>query len=898
MEEHVWSLVELFISGKATDAELSELAYLLGTHRHLLSAVREFLQEYKDPEPQVTSLQKQLLLSKAEKISKEFTRLSSVNGVEHNGHTVNGYQLRRQFKRPKIRLTTMVRNEARIMTQLFKTTYRQIRHNKSISFINISGLAFGMTTAILIFLWVTNELSFDNFHANHNRIYQVLHQIKVNGHLEAYDSQPSALAPALKASYPQVEEVNRLSGVGSFVLKRGDKRFEGKGLLTDANFFKFFSYKFSEGNPATALKGMYNIVLTQQMAKKLFGDEDPMGKVVKIDSTANFTVTGVLEPLPGNTRFNFVEYMVPLSYMREVHWERTDWAFNTVDTYVLMKPGVSEQTAGQLFRNVYQGHPVDPTSTAILQPMSGLWLYTFENGKFVPGRLVMVRWFALIACLVMLIACINYMNLGTARSAKRAKEVGIRKVAGAGRNSLIKQFLGESVFTALIAGMVAICLARLCLPAFNNLVDGQLNMPYGNPFFWLMITGFALFTGIIAGSYPAFYLSAYRPVKVLKGILTSAGALVAPRKVMVVFQFTLAIVFIICTLIIYRQIDFALHRSKGYDSDNLAYMYLKGDIGKNYTVIKHELEQSGAIENITRTNSPVNDIWTGSDRYSWAGKNPAESIELVENFTDKDFTKTTGITVLEGRDIDVSRYPTDTAAVLLTKAAAARIGLKHPVGQLMYRDRAQLHIVGVIKDFVAGWAFSNANPIIIRGTTKQFGAINLRLNSARHTAENLSKISAIFRKYNPDYPFVCLFVNDNFASRLKGDENIGTIAMTFTGLTIFISCMGLFALAAFTAENRIKEIGIRKVLGASVSGLVVLLSKEFVLLVGLSFALASPIAWSLMSKWLQNYPLHIHIGYWVFILTGAASLVIAIATVCFQALKAATLNPVKNLRSE
>jgi putative ABC transport system permease protein len=741
-------------------------------------------------------------------------------------------------------------------------------------------------------------LSYDNYHANHARIYQLFNQITVNGHLEAYDAQPSVLAPFVKASYPQVEEVNRLSGVGSFVLKHGDKRFESKGLLTDANFFKFFSYPFSEGNPATALAGLHNIVLTQQMAKKLFGNEDPMGKIVKIDSNANFTVTGVLQPLPANTRFNFVEYLVPLSYMHEVHWERTGWAFNTVDVSVMMKPGVSRQTAEKLFWNIYRGRLRDPSSHGIVLPMSQWWLYDYDNGKFVPGRLVMVRWFALIAGLVMLIACINYMNLGTARSAKRAKEVGIRKVAGAGRGLLIRQFLGESVLIALVAGVLAIGLAQLCLPAFNNLLNGQLTLPYGNPLFWLAVAGFMLFTGIIAGSYPAFYLSAYRPAKVLKGILKSAGALVAPRKVLVVVQFTLAIAFIICTLVIYRQIDFALHRSKGYNSDNLAYMYVKGDIAKNYAVIKHELEQSGAIADITRTNSPVNDIWTGSDQYTWAGKNPKQSISLQENFTDKDFTKTTGITLLAGRDIDISRYPTDTAAVLLTQAAVNTMGLKNPVGQLMRNGKTQLRVVGVIKDFVAGWAYSLASPIIIRGTAKQLSAINLRLNGAKPMSQNLSKVSAIFRKYNPDYPFVCLFVNDNFAYRLHDDENIGTIAAVFAGLTIFISCMGLFALAAFMAENRIKEIGIRKVLGASVTGLAAMLSKDFLLLVSLSFAIASPIAWWLMNKWLRNYPLHIHIGYWVFILTGAASLLIALVTVGFQAIKAAVLNPIRNLRSE
>ena len=897
MEEHVWSLVELFLSGKATDAELDELIYLLGTHRNLLDSVREFLSEYKDPNPQITPPQKQELLSRAESISRQFAQLSQ--GAPHrNGRFANGRAVLLPVKRKRFRFREAIRSEARFVGMLLKTTYRQIRQNRTISFINISGLAIGMTTAILIFLWVANELSYDNFHKNRDRIYQVLTQRTVNNHLEADYSQSSLLGPVLKASYPQVEEVNRASGVGSFVLKNGEKRFEGKGLLTDANFFKFFNYSFREGNPATALTGARNIVLSDQMAKKLFGDGDPMGKVVKIDSNANFTVTGVLKPLPSNTQYSFVEYMVPLSYMRDAHWEHNDWKISSVVTYVMMKPGVSRQTAEKLFWNVYRGRPVDPTSHGMVQNMTSWRMYDYSNGKFVPGRLVMVRWFALIASLVMLIACINYMNLGTARSAKRAKEVGIRKVAGAGRGLLIKQFLGESVLTAVIAGVLALGLVQLCMPPFKELVRHDLTIPWGKPVFWLFVSGFVLLTGINAGSYPAIYLSAYRPIKVLKGILTSAGALVAPRKVMVVVQFTLAIGFIICTLIIYQQIDFVTHRSKGYDSNNLTYMYIKGDIAKNYTAIRNELEESGAIANIARTNSPVNDLWTGSDRYSWPGKRPQESLFLLENYTDKDFTKTTGIALLEGRDIDVSRYPTDTAAVLLTQAAADKMGLKHPVGQLMRMNEGELHIVGVIKDFVAGWIYDKGTPIIVRGTNRQFGAINLRLNGAKATSENLSKISGIFRKYNPDYPFVCLFVNDNFTARLNDDENFGAIAATFAGLTIFISCMGLFALAAFMAENRIKEIGIRKVLGASVSGIVTMLSKDFLVLVTVSFVIASPLAWWLMSKWLQNYPLRVGIGYWVFILTAAVSLMIAFLTVGFQALKAAMLNPIKNLRSE
>lgn len=885
MEEHIWFLVELFISGKATEAQTDELAYLLGTHIHLLDEVKEFLNEYKDPDPQITTGQKRALIAKANSINSEFVHINQPRTARSSSLT-DGFM-------------SSARQEGRALIQLFKTTLRQLRYNRAISFINISGLAIGMAAAILIFLWIANEFSYDDFHVNRDRIYEIYSQQKVNGQLEYNGALPSILKPVLEANYPQVEEVNRTSGVGSFVLKHGDKRFESKGLLTDANYFKFFSFPLAEGNPATALVGPHTIVLTQQMAEKLFGHEDPMGKIVKIDSNANFTVTGVLKPLPNNTAFHFFEYIVPLSYMKEVHWEHDDWATGSVNILVMLKPGVSREKAQGLFWNVFRDQHVNPGTNAIVQPMSDWWLYDdYENGKFLPGRLVTLRWFGLIAILVLLIACINYMNLGTARSAKRAKEVGIRKVAGAGRGMLIRQFLGESVLTAFAAGLLAILLVQLFLPAFSQLVFSQLAVPYTNPVFWLLIIGFILFTGIIAGSYPAFYLSSYRPARVLKGILNATGALLTPRKIMVVAQFTLSIAFIISTVVIYRQIDFGLHRSKGYDTDNLAYIYVKGDIERNFGVISQELRESGAVTNLTRTNSPVIDIWTGSDQYTWQGKNPSLSINMAENYTDRNFTLTTGIKLLEGRDIDVYRYPTDTAAVLLTETAVKQIGFKNPVGQLMKKGKTNLHVVGVVKDFVAGWAFSQTQPIIIRGTHTQFGAVNLRLNSNRTLAENLASISAIFRKYNPDYPFVCNFADNGFRDRIEGDASIRPIAAACSGLTIFISCMGLFALATFMAKNRVKEIGIRKVLGASVAGIAAMLSKDFLVLVGIAFVIASPISWWLMNKWLSNYPLHIDIGLWVFIFTGAASIFIALLTVSFQAIKAAMLNPIKNLRTE
>jgi len=898
MEEYIWYLVEKFISGETAESELNELAYLLGTNKPMFDAVKEFLDTYRDLEPRVTTLQKQSLLKRSEQISRQLAYFNRTANGNTAKPAVNGHHLHLPLKSRYTRAMGVMIREMRMIGQLFKMTLRYIQQNKGISFINITGLAIGMASAVLIFLWVADQLSYDQFQKNKDRIYEVFTQANINGEKHAWESTPALLGPDLKDEYPQVEDYARVTWVRAFVLKYRDKHFETQGLLTDPGFLRMFSYPLIQGNAATALSRPHTVVLTHQLAVRLFGNRDPMGQVVRIDSNVNFKVTGVLKDLPANSSLTF-EYLVPHSYKKEVGWDRANWNDNTVGTFVMMKPGTSPEQVNGLFKNVYKRHQVQPGNELISHQMSRWWLYSdYKNGKFVAGQLVIVRLFALVAGLIMLIACINYMNLGTARSAKRAKEVGIRKVAGAGRSMLIKQFLGESVLTSFIAGILALILVKVSLPAFNVLISKPLEIPFNNFYFWLAGIAFIVFTGLIAGSYPAFYLSAYRPVKALRGVLKSAGTLVAPRKVLVVVQFTLAIGFIICTAVIYRQISFAQKRDTGYDKDNLAYLYMKGDMQKNFTGIKDELVRSGAIANITRTSSPIHDVWTGSDQYQWNGKKPGVSISFAENLTDKDFTRTMGLPLLSGRDLDVYQYPTDTAAILLTQTAVKTMGFKEPIGQIVRIDDKVLHVVGTIKDFVAGWPYQLPQPIIIKGATKPFGTVMLKLNGQHSSADNVKKISQIVRKYNPDYPFECRFVKDSYTFGFSNDQHTGMFSAVFGGLSVFISCLGLFALAAFMAESRMKEIGIRKVLGATVAGITTLLSKDFLVLVVLSFVIASPIAWILMSNWLNTFPYHIHISWWIFGLTGLISVIIALLTVSYQAIKAAMANPVKSLRSE
>ncbi|MBD1384655.1 ABC transporter permease [Mucilaginibacter rigui] len=782
--------------------------------------------------------------------------------------------------------------------QFFKVAVRNLQRNSSISAVNISGLAVGIAGAVLILLWVQNQLSYDQFHTNKARIYQVFNRTKINGTLQAWPSTPMPLAPALKADYGQVEESVRTNWVGSFVLKNGDKKLETQGLTADPAFLKLFSFPLLKGNANTALNNVHSILLTQKLAKKLFGDTDPVGKFIAVDSTANFTVTGVLKNLPNNTQFSF-EYIVPFDYMKEVHWYNTDWQFNSLQTYVMLKKGVTEATANKLFKDIYRRYPGEKLNDAFVHPMGKWWLYSnYENGRFVGGRLNTVHLFTVIALLIIFIACINYMNLGTARSARRAKEVGIRKVAGAERLWLIKQFLGESLLVAFVAGALGLVLVQLALPWFNGVVDRTLLVPYDKPFFWLVAVGFIILTGVVAGSYPAFYLSAFKPVKVLKGTVQAMHGLINPRRVLVVVQFTLAIVFIISTTVIYRQINYAQKRDTGYKVDNLVYIYIKGDIAKNYTTIRNDLVNSGAVSSITRTSSPIQDIWGDNDQYQWDGKSPGLRQSFGENSTDHDFTKTFGLKLLAGRDIDIAANPTDTSAVLLTEQAAKIMNFKNPVGQTIKAWNGNYHVVGIVKNYVAISPFAPSLPIIIRGADRKLGTITLKLNTQNSVADNINKISTVFKQYNPNYPFDFKFLDESYRIKFQEEQHIGQMVAVFAGLTIFISCLGLFALAACMAEGRTKEIGIRKVLGASVVRITALLTGDFLILVLIAFAIACPVAWWLMNKWLQGYPYHTNINWWIFGLTGLASVLIAFSTVSSQAIKAALANPAKSLKTE
>ncbi len=581
--------------------------------------------------------------------------------------------------------------------------------------------------------------------------------------------------------------------------------------------------------------------------------------------------------------------------------DETKWNTNSYNTYIQLQPDASEMLVDQKIKNLVLKHDPTTEEEVFLHPASKWHLYSrFENGKVAGGRIETVRLLFIIACLILLIACINFMNLSTAQSEKRAKEVGLRKTIGANRFSLIKQFLTESILISFIAGIIALIIVQLCLPAFNHLTDKKLVVGYGSPVFWLTGVCFILITGLLAGSYPAFYLSAFKPVHTLKGLFKDKNQIVTPRKLLVIVQFTIAIVLIVSTLIIYQQIKYSQERDSGYEKDKLLEHPITGDIAKNFELIKNDLINKGIATAVSKTSMSITFESSTTQGLQWGDHNPDQvKIPFTQFASTGDFVKTMGLKLIAGRDIDVKNYPTDSDAVLLNATAIDWMKLKNPIGQTITANNRSLKIIGVFKNFIVSSPYQSVFPMVVYGTKSwYYGNMLIRLNNHSSTGKNLKAAEAIFKKYNPAYPFEYQFVDQEYGQKFKEEERTGNLAALFAGLTIAISCLGLFGLAAYMAQNRNKEIGIRKVLGASVGSLIQLLTKDFVALVIVAIAIAVPASWYFMSKWLQDFSYKISISWLTFFTAGMLAIVIALITISFQAVKAALANPVKSLRSE
>jgi putative ABC transport system permease protein len=782
----------------------------------------------------------------------------------------------------------------------FKIAWRNLIRNKAFSIINIIGLTMGIAGAILIFEWVQNELSFDQFHTNKDTLYKVWNRNTPKGPIYTWDVTSAAIAPALKQQFPEVKAVARAYWPTSRLFNFADKGIKATGLDVDKPFLTMFSFPLVEGDATHALDDVKSVVLTQTLARKIFGNQDPIGKILKIDDKDPYKVSGVMKDLPNNTQFDF-EYLVSLAARKQTATDETRWNTNSYNTYIQLQPDASIDRVNQKIKDIVLKHAPQTEEEVFLHPIGKWHLYSrFKNGKVVGGRIETVHLLFIIACLILLIACINFMNLSTAQSEKRAKEVGLRKTIGANRFTLIGQFLSESILIAFIAGIIALLIVQLCLPTFNHLTDKKLVVEYGNPTFWLTGVGFILITGVLAGSYPAFFLSAFQPVSVFKGLFKGKNRLLTPRKLLVVIQFTIAIVLIVSTLIIYKQIKYTQERDSGYVQNKLLQHPITGDIGKNYELIKNDLINQGIAAAVSKTSMKVTVDGSSSSGLHWGDNNPEqEKINFTQFASTGDFVKTMGLKLIAGRDIDLKNFPTDSESVLLNKTAIDWMKLKEPIGQTIKAENKTLKIVGVFKDFIIGSPYKSVNPMVVYSLKNwYYGNILIRLNDQNPVSKSLKAMEAIFKKYNPAYPFEYQFVDQEYGQKFKEEERTGSLAMLFAGLTIAISCLGLFGLAAYMAENRNKEIGIRKVLGASVINLTKLVTKDFVALVFVAIIIATPIGWFAMNKWLQDFTYRIHISWLTFLTAGLLAIAIAVLTISFQAIKAALANPVKSLRSE
>jgi putative ABC transport system permease protein len=779
--------------------------------------------------------------------------------------------------------------------------FRNLWRRRVFSFLNISGLAIGMASAAIILLWIQNELSYDRFHEKGDRLYQVWTNFNFGGSKEGYHESPQLLAEALKQDYPEVEDAVRVGHGYTFLFTIGDKKLIVDGTIVDPGFLTMFSFPLIKGNYASALKDPHSIVLTQKLAIKLFGDEDPIGKVIKLDDKDNFTVMAILKDLPKNTLFDF-EYLIPWSWYK-MSREDSLWNKISTPTYVLLKSSNSLNSINEKIKNIIQHHANGTDVTGVyLFPMSKVRLYSssiVENGRPAGGRIKIVHEFSIIAVFILLIACINFMNLSTAQSEKRAKEVGIRKVSGAGKGLLVLQFIGESVLLSVIAGIIALIIVQMVLPTFNVLVNEHLVIPYHHYMFWVLAISFILFTGILAGSYPAFYLSSFKPVNVLKGKFKTLNGFVTPRKVLIVSQFTISIVLIICSIIVRKQIIYGQERDSGYSKDNLIYVRLMGDIEKNFTLIKDELLNSNTALSVTKTYNPLSTDWVPfSPSLWWSGKDPKASYNYYNFFEDEDLVKTAGLHLTLGRDFNLKKYLTDSTGIILNESAVKMMRFNNPIGQIIRDHDINWHVVGVVKDFIDYDPYQPTNPMVIEGAKSHFNLVHIKFNKGNTMTQNLANAKKIFKQYNPQYPFEYHFIDEEYARKFEKEKLQGILSTIFTLLIIFISCLGLFGLSAFTAESRIKEIGVRKVLGASAVGIINLLNRDFIKLVVIAILISIPISWWSMNQWLAGYSYRTDLSWWVFVLAGLSAVFIAIATVSFQAIKAALANPVRSLRNE
>ncbi len=793
----------------------------------------------------------------------------------------------------------------KMFSNYFKIAWRSLFRNKAFSFINIFGLALGLTCSILIMLWIVDEYSVDGFHKNGKYLYQVYERQYNDGKVGAGYATQGLLADELKKNVPEVQYASAMDGAAapgaSTTFEAGNKINKLDGYFVGSDFFNMFSYSLLKGNADAALKSPTAVAISHKMANMFFGNADnAIGKTIRYENKEDLEVTAVFEDVPGNSSMQFDFVRSWIAYVKQNEWVH-NWGNTSPATYIQLRNNADAARVEVKIKDfIYNYREKDPASRSEL----GLQLYAdkylhsnFRDGQIDGGRIEYVHLFTLVAIFTLLIACINFMNLATAQSGKRAKEVGLRKVIGAVRSSLIGQFIGEAVLLTLFSIFIAILLVALLLPAFNNITGKQLSLPFNYPLFWAILGGMVVVTGLIAGSYPAIFLSSMNPVQVFKsGIKTGWGA-VFFRKVLVVFQFSLSVLLIVGMIVIYRQMDYIQSRNLGYDRDNLIYIPIEGDLVKNYSVFKDKVASMPGIVNVSKMrNSPtIIEHHTGS--IYWKGKDPNLEVSFADGVVGYDFVKTMKLQMAAGRDFSKD-FSSDSTAYIINETAVKRIGYQDPVGQQIKWGNHVGTIIGVVKDFHFSSLHQTIDPLIMRlDENWSWGTILIRAQGGK-TKEVLAQLEKICKELNPKFPFAYQFSDLEYARLYKSEQVVSKLSGFFAFLAIFISCLGLFGLATFTAAQRTKEIGVRKVLGASVTNIAAMLSSDFLKLVGIAFIIAFPAAWLVMNNWLQNFAYKINIEWWMFAVAGISTIIVALLTISYQSIKAALSNPVKSLRTE
>jgi ABC-type antimicrobial peptide transport system permease subunit len=795
-------------------------------------------------------------------------------------------------------------NQYGMFKNYFTIGWRTLLRNKGYSSINIGGLAAGMAVTILIGLWTIDELSFNKSFQNYGRIGHVM----VHNGEGTYPSNPIPLEAELRSSFSQdLEHVTISSWSQEYSVTQGDKKFLERGVFMQPEAVEMFSLEMIHGS-RKALTEPNTIVISSSLSQKLFGDANPIGEIVRIKNLVDVRVGAVYTDFPANTEFashNFIgSWDFLTSWMTWIEEERNRWDNNSYKIFVQLKDGVSFEECSAKIKDLKMKHlnaeQREGKPELFVQPMSNWRLYSeFKERKIVTSEQLQFVWlYGIIGGFVLILACINFMNLSTARSEKRAKEVGVRKTMGSLRNQLILQFFSESFITVGIATILSLIIVVLSLPLFNDIAGKIMTVPWTNPVLWVTILGFALVAGLMAGSYPALYLSSFKPVQVLKGTFRAGRFASIPRKVLVVIQFSVSVSLIVGTIIVYQQIQYARNRPVGYSRDGLLTVFMiTPDLYRHYEVIRIELLQSGAVTDVASSSGPVTEIWSNNSGLKWDGMPEGMESNFSLNWVAQPYGKTVGWQFLQGRDFS-EEIASDSTAMVINRTAVKYMGMNDPIDQVIQWDEDRYHIVGVIEDIVMGSPYEPVMPTIFLHSSENIYTINIRLNPALPTQDAIAGISPVFQKHNPSVPFQYKFVDDEYYKKFASEVRVGKLASIFAGLAILISLLGLFGLSSFVAEQRTKEIGIRKVVGASLWSVWRLLTRSFVVLVMISCVVALPLAWYFLSDWLLKFDYRMEIQWWIFPVVVVGALAITLITVSYQAIRAALVNPVESLKSE